>query len=55
MKIRKLQLMGGGESAGVALPKEDLRELGLVENGEIQETYVSITREGEEFRIRFIE
>jgi antitoxin component of MazEF toxin-antitoxin module len=55
MNIRKLQLMGGGESAGVALPKEDLRDLGLVEDGEIQQAFVKITREDDEFRISFVE
>lgn len=55
MVIRKLQPMGGG-SAGFTLPKEDLRDLGLFEDDEIEESYARIERTGvDEFRIKFID
>lgn len=56
MEFRKLRQMGGGESAGVTLPKEDLREIGFVADGEIVEGYARIERVGEgEFRVELFE
>jgi len=56
MDIRKLRAMGGGESAGLTLPKDDLRELGLFEDGELEESYARIERlEGSEFRIKLVD
>jgi hypothetical protein len=47
--------MGSG-SAGFTLPKEDLRDLGLFEDDEIEESYARIERTGvDEFRIKFID
>lgn len=48
--------MGGGESAGITLPKEDLRELGFVEDGKIIESYARVEHvDGSEFRIELVE
>ncbi|WP_181691561.1 hypothetical protein [Natronomonas sp. LN261] len=44
MDFRKLRSMGGGESAGVTLPKDDLRDLGLFEDGELAERYARVER-----------
>lgn len=56
MAFRKLRKMGGGESAGVSLPKEDLRDLGLVEDGEIVEGYARVEHvEGSEFRVELVD
>jgi hypothetical protein len=57
MEFRKMRLMGGGESAGTSLPKEDLQEMGFVdEDGNIIETYVRVERSGErEFTIELLE
>lgn len=56
MEFRKLRQMGGGESAGLTLPKDDLRDLGFVRNGEIVEGYARIERVGEgEFRVELFE
>jgi antitoxin component of MazEF toxin-antitoxin module len=56
MDFRKLRTMGGGESAGITLPKEDLRELGLVQDGEIVESYARVEHiEGSEFRVKLVE
>jgi hypothetical protein len=56
MDFRKLRTMGGGESAGVTLPKDDLRDLGLVEDGKIVESYARVEHvEGSEFRIELVD
>jgi len=56
MDIRKLRSMGGGESAGLTLPKDDLRDLGLFEDGELADSYARVERVGgDEFRIKVIE
>lgn len=56
MDFRKLRTMGGGESAGVTLPKEDLRELGFVKEGEIVESYARVEHVGgTEFRIQLVD
>lgn len=56
MDIRKLRSMGGGESAGLTLPKDDLRDLGLFEDGELADSYARIERvSGNEFRIKLLD
>jgi hypothetical protein len=57
MDFRKIQSMGGGESAGLSLPKEKLRELGIIdENGSITDAYARIEHvEGSEFRVELVE
>lgn len=55
MEFRKLRRMGGGDSAGVTLPKEDLRDIGFVTEGEVKEGYARIERVGDlEFRIKLV-
>jgi hypothetical protein len=41
MDIRKVQTIGG-ESAGITLPKEKLKKLGIIENGALCERYARI-------------
>ena len=49
--------MGGGESAGVTLPKDDLREMGVIdEDGSVGELFARVERvEGSEFRIELVD
>lgn len=48
--------MGGGESAGVTLPKDVLRELGYVKNGEIIEGYARVDRTDDgAFRVELVD
>ena len=49
--------MGGGESAGVTLPKEDLREMGVIdEDGSVGELFARIEHvEGSEFRVELVD
>jgi hypothetical protein len=55
MEFRKLRQMGGGESAGVTLPKEELREMGFVSEGEIVEGYAQVERVSDsEFKIELV-
>lgn len=56
MNFRKIQSMGGGQSAGVSLPKKELRNLGFIEDGSLVEAYPRIKHvEGNEFRVEFVE
>lgn len=56
MDFRKIQSMGGGESAGVSLPKDELRNLGFIEDGSIVDAYARIEHvEGTEFRVELVE
>ena len=56
MNFRKIQSMGGGESAGVSLPKDELRDLGFIKDGSIVEAYARIEHvEGNEFRVELVQ
>lgn len=57
MDFRKIQSMGGGESAGVSLPKEQLREMGVIdEDGTVADVYARIERVGgNEFSLKLVE
>jgi hypothetical protein len=56
MDFRKIQSMGGGESAGLSLPKEQLREMGVIdEDGGVADVYARIERVGRnEFSLELI-
>lgn len=56
MEIRKLQKFGNGESGGVTLPKDDLRDLGLVSEDGLEDAYVGVERvEAGEWRVELVE
>jgi hypothetical protein len=57
MDFRKIQSMGGGESAGVSLPKDQLRELGFIdEDGSVVEAHARIEHVGgNEFSVEILE
>lgn len=44
MEIRKLRRYDTGESGGVTLPKDDLREEGLVQDGSVVDAHVAIEK-----------
>lgn len=56
MDFRKILSMGGGEFAGVSLPKDELRNRGFIKNGSIVEAYARIEHVGgTEFRVELPE
>lgn len=56
MEFRKVQSMGGGGSAGISLPKEKLQELGVIDEGDLNDAYARVEHvEENEFRVELVD